>query len=240
MSDVNVEKLSGIIPEAWFDLISRVVPGTVIVLASIRPDGVSGLTVGGFAAGLVLAYAIGSVFDVVSDILFGLVFKILEILGRFFGLVFKKHGRFMRFMDHIRLKTLRFLGRWPEFLAVCRDVVVDCYSFMDFYSSRELWEKIDKLSTPRREIAGKNAAEGVMFKSLGFYLLLLAIPTRWYGGIGAPLREIRVDPILSLVFAIVAFVCRIIMQRRVTRRLVLWERTPNAGTKEGATKYFYA
>jgi len=34
----TVEKLSGIVPEAWFDLIGRVVPGTVIVLASCRTE----------------------------------------------------------------------------------------------------------------------------------------------------------------------------------------------------------
>src|SRR5208282_1867777 len=77
MSNDNVEKLNGIIPEAWFDLIGRVVPGTVIVLASFRTDPVSklpNLSLGGFAVGLVVAYVVGFVFDVVSDGLFGWVF----------------------------------------------------------------------------------------------------------------------------------------------------------------------
>jgi len=89
MSSDNVEKLSAIIPEAWFDLIDRVVPGTVIVLASFPTDldsKLSGLSLGGFAAGLVVAYVVGFVFEVVSDLLVGwwvptIVGAILAALG---------------------------------------------------------------------------------------------------------------------------------------------------------------
>ncbi len=181
MSSDNVEKLSAIIPEAWYDLIDRVVPGTVIVLASFPTDLVSrlsGLSLGGFAVGLVVVYVVGFVFDIVSAILFDWVF-----------------------------------------------------------TNRKLREKIDKLPSPRREVAGKMTADGAMFRSLGFYLLLqcfLAISTWLYGDPipWAPLREIRVHPLpFSLVFAAIAFVCWARLLDIVTGRLKSWESTPSAKTK---------
>ncbi len=224
MSDDNVEKLSGIIPEAeklsginpeaWYDLISKVVPGTVIVWASFRTDLVSGSPLGGFAVGLVVVYVVGFVFEVTSDCLFGWVLTLR-------GWVLTK----------LRVLTLR---GW---------VLTTLESFMDWiycYPYRKLWEEIDKQPPPLRERAGKTAAEGAMFKSLGVYELLqilLAILT--HGGLipCARLREIRVHSWgLSLFFAAVAFYCWIIMQHRVTMQLKSWGNTPNAGTKAGATK----
>jgi hypothetical protein len=80
MSDLSVEKVSGFIPEVWFDLIGRVVPGTVIVLAAFQTDvfrDLKDLTLGNLAVGLVVVYVVGLVFDVVSDGLFGWIFSAL-------------------------------------------------------------------------------------------------------------------------------------------------------------------
>ena len=80
MSDLSFEKVSGFIPGVWFDLIGRVVPGTVIVLAAFPGyvfRDLKDLTLGDLAVGLVVVYVVGLVFDVVSDGLFGWIFSAL-------------------------------------------------------------------------------------------------------------------------------------------------------------------
>jgi hypothetical protein len=67
-----IEKISSIIPEVWFDLIGRVIPGVVIVISAA---GVSGLSFGGWAVGLVVAYVVGFIFDNVSNMFFRMLFK---------------------------------------------------------------------------------------------------------------------------------------------------------------------
>ena len=132
MSHDNVEKLSGIIPEAWYDLISKVVPGTVIVLASFPGVLGSGSSFGGFAVGLVVAYVVGFVFEVISDFLFGWVLKIP-------GCVLTK---LCVLIQSERILTTR--GR----------ILTKLGSFMDWiycYPYRKLWEEIEKQRTPRFE-----------------------------------------------------------------------------------------
>ena len=74
MDDESVYKLTGLVPEAWFDLIARVVPGAIILVASTQNTAVSNVTIGGFAIGVLIAYAIGMVFDLCSSVCFEWVF----------------------------------------------------------------------------------------------------------------------------------------------------------------------
>jgi preprotein translocase subunit Sss1 len=74
MNDDSVEKVSGFIPEVWFDLSARVVPGAVIVLASSPTDFVWGKSFCRVALGLVIVYVVGFAVDVASEGIFGWVF----------------------------------------------------------------------------------------------------------------------------------------------------------------------
>ncbi len=78
MSNGAIEKVSGFVPEVWFDLIARVVPGTVIVLATSSTDISLDLSFGNFAGGLVGVYVVGFAFDVISEGLFGCIFRIFS------------------------------------------------------------------------------------------------------------------------------------------------------------------
>ena len=66
MSNSAIEKFSALVPEVWFDLIARVVPGAVIVLAASSTGSGLELPFGGLAVGLVGVYVVGYTFDVVS------------------------------------------------------------------------------------------------------------------------------------------------------------------------------
>ncbi len=49
MDDEAVEKLTGLVPEAWFDLIARVIPGAIILVVTTQNTTISNVTIGGFA-----------------------------------------------------------------------------------------------------------------------------------------------------------------------------------------------
>jgi hypothetical protein len=74
MDDEVVEKLTGLVPEAWFDLIARVIPGAIILVVTTQNTTISNVTIGGFAIGVLLAYVIGMVFDLCSSVFFEWVF----------------------------------------------------------------------------------------------------------------------------------------------------------------------
>ncbi len=68
----KVEGVLGLVPEVYFDLIARVVPGVLVIVAiSVDADFTGGLPdVGKFGLvliGLLCAYAVGFVFDVAGD-----------------------------------------------------------------------------------------------------------------------------------------------------------------------------
>ena len=74
MEQESVEKLSGLVPEVWFDLIARVIPGAIILFVSTQSTAISNVTIGGLAIGIVVVYLIGMVFDLCSSICFEWVF----------------------------------------------------------------------------------------------------------------------------------------------------------------------
>ena len=78
MSNSAIEKVSALVPEVWFDLIARVVPGAVIVLAASSTGSGLELPFGGLAVGLVGVYVVGYTFDVVSEGSFSWIFYLLS------------------------------------------------------------------------------------------------------------------------------------------------------------------
>lgn len=54
MSEEALEKTSGVLPEAWYDLIGRVVPGAVAVFTTVEKLPTSSNQLGGLVIGLVV------------------------------------------------------------------------------------------------------------------------------------------------------------------------------------------
>ena len=71
MAEETIEKASGILPEGWYDLIARIVPGALVTLLSLKnlPSGSSQL--GGLIVALVIFYVVGIFLDVFSECTIG-------------------------------------------------------------------------------------------------------------------------------------------------------------------------
>lgn len=79
MTEESVEKASGILPEAWYDLIARIVPGALVALLSLKhlPGGSSQL--GGLIIALVLFYIVGIFLDVFSECTIGRLRRVFKL-----------------------------------------------------------------------------------------------------------------------------------------------------------------
>ena len=74
MAGEDANKLSKIVPEFWHDIIARIVPGFLILIATYPAAiGESEISFGELGLGLLSAYVIGFTFDILSQIVFRLV-----------------------------------------------------------------------------------------------------------------------------------------------------------------------
>jgi hypothetical protein len=71
MAEETIEKASGILPEAWYDLIARIVPGALVTLLSLEKLPSSSNQLGGLVLALVIFYIVGIFLDVFSECIFG-------------------------------------------------------------------------------------------------------------------------------------------------------------------------
>ena len=71
MSDKALKDLSSIVPELYFDVIARLVPGLLILFTTVAGNRLSS-SIGGIAIALILAYVVGFFCDVFSDAVMGL------------------------------------------------------------------------------------------------------------------------------------------------------------------------
>jgi hypothetical protein len=79
MAEETIEKASGILPEAWYDLIARIVPGALVTLLSLKnlPSGSSQL--GGLVVALVIFYIVGIFLDVFSECTIGRLRRVFNL-----------------------------------------------------------------------------------------------------------------------------------------------------------------
>jgi len=71
MAEETIEKASGILPEAWYDLIARIVPGALVTLLSLEKLPSSSNQLGGLVLALVIFYIVGIFLDVFSECILG-------------------------------------------------------------------------------------------------------------------------------------------------------------------------
>lgn len=67
MSEEALEKASSILPEAWYDLIARIVPGALVTVLTIEKLPSSSNQLGGLILALVVFYVVGIFLDVFSE-----------------------------------------------------------------------------------------------------------------------------------------------------------------------------
>ena len=67
MSEEALEKTSSVLPEAWYDLIARIVPGALAVFITFKKLPSSSNQLGGLVIGLVIFYVVGIFLDIFSE-----------------------------------------------------------------------------------------------------------------------------------------------------------------------------
>jgi hypothetical protein len=81
MAEEVLEKASGILPEAWYDLIARIVPGALVTFLTLEKLPSSSNQLGGLIMAIVVFYIIGMFLDVISEYTIGLLrrFEFLRV-----------------------------------------------------------------------------------------------------------------------------------------------------------------
>ena len=81
MAEEALEKASGILPEAWYDLIARIVPGALVTFLTLEKLPSSSNQLGGLIMAIVVFYIIGMFLDVISEYTIGLLrrFEFLRV-----------------------------------------------------------------------------------------------------------------------------------------------------------------
>ncbi|MCA9062333.1 MAG: hypothetical protein KDA96_04725 [Planctomycetaceae bacterium] len=85
MQGKTFRTLTSMLPEAWFDIIGRVVPGTVILILSVNGTWFSELGIGHLLIGLFVAYTVGFAFDICG---FRTVGHLQKVLARCWPSIF--------------------------------------------------------------------------------------------------------------------------------------------------------
>jgi len=67
MSEEALEKTSSVLPEAWYDLIARIVPGALAVFITFKKPPTSSSQLGGLVIGLVIFYVVGTFLNIFSE-----------------------------------------------------------------------------------------------------------------------------------------------------------------------------
>ena len=67
MSEETLEKTSSVLPEAWYDLIARIVPGALAVFITFEKLPSSSNQLGGLVIGIVIFYVVGIFLDIFSE-----------------------------------------------------------------------------------------------------------------------------------------------------------------------------
>jgi hypothetical protein len=120
MDEEKIGKLSGVVPEMWHDLIARITPG-LIVLYTIygnAPESLKGISIGGFAGAIIIAYLLGLVTDLLSAVVTD-CFASVPLLKRWFlPLSFKNYHEVDELKSPARELVLKMLAE----VVLCRSL----------------------------------------------------------------------------------------------------------------------
>ena len=186
-----VSEITGLIPEVYFDVISRFVPGAILLMLVYRmkPDilGTSDFSLGHMLLGIILAYGLGLILDCFTNFL----------TGR--GTIWYSWRVFTRVVDNLnadkdRIAILEFLGttcdKWQQLPSGRRKVALDQlreHVRVNLDYARRL---VTKLHAEERML--KNLSTGLI---LGGLLLLYGWDVNWW--------EPRAEQVLKLLGVLV-------------------------------------
>jgi len=145
MTQEALEKTSGILPEAWYDLIARLVPGAFTVITTIPSLTIPKGLLEGLLVGLIFFYITGFFLEVFAELVIGMLWpKIAESVRLLFCP--KKASRQGIF----------------QAIATVND-------------SLEFWNDRNRLRPSQWQAVSKMSAESDMFRSLAAYFILQII-----------------------------------------------------------------